>query len=279
VAVVAWNVSAAGGDVLDFLETAMGLRCGNPPTSPIHAVFLFQEALRRDWSVPPAADGYELQPTVSERKRDRERLDIVTIAQRCGLSFVYVPSARNGTEEYEDGREDLGNAIVSTLPLRDPFAIELPQEATRRVATGVTAQLPSGHALRVVSVHFNTFPAPWKLLRTGNSSRVRQALALGEGLVIVEGQPSAEPLPTIAGGDLNTWSTQEGAFHQMLRLFPESPEWPGEPTRGSYPTDHLFFRNASVGDSLATPRSYRRLPNDYDSDHHPIIAWLALPSP
>lgn len=277
VAVIVWNVGVGSGDVVEFLRSEIGAQCGPSPTSEMHAVLLLQEVLRRDESVPGFPEGSERQPTVRERASDRERIDLITIADRCRLALFYVPSSRNGDKEYADGREDLGNAILSTLPLQDPFAIELPHEASRRVAAGAAVQLPSVGPIRFVSVHFNTFPGPWKLLRTGNSSRVRQALAFGEGLVVVEGQLGTLAAPVVAGGDLNTWSTQEGAFRQMLRLFPESPAWHGEPTRGSFPTDHLFFRTGSAADSVTKPNSYRRITNDYNSDHYPVIAWLSLP--
>ena len=279
IAVVVWNVSVGGGDILGLLQNEVGVECGPQPTAETHVVLLLQEALRRDASVPEVLDGTERQPTTRERESDRERIDMVSVAEQCGLSLLYVASSRNGEKEYPDGREDIGNAVLSTLPLDSPFAIELPHEASRRVAAGATVRLPTGRSVRVASLHFNTFPAPWKLLRTGNSSRVRQALALENGLNIVESGPAAEVLPLLAGGDLNTWSFSEGALRQLFRIFPDSPAWHGVPTRGSYPTDHLFFRNSSTQTALPQPSSYGPMLYDYNSDHYPVIAWLVLRSP
>jgi hypothetical protein len=45
-----------------------------------------------------------------------------------------VPSARNGPQTIAAEREDKGNAILSTLSLKDLIAIELPFEAGRKVA-------------------------------------------------------------------------------------------------------------------------------------------------
>ena len=64
--------------------------------------------------------------------RNPDTLDIDDHAATLGLSMLYVPSMRNGPEL----REDRGNAIISTEPLLDPFALELPLARQRRVALG-----------------------------------------------------------------------------------------------------------------------------------------------
>jgi len=278
IVVAVWNVSLGAGNLRGFLNREIGLRCGPEPSGQTHALLLLQEAFRQDESVPPDQADARVQSTLREREAVGERVDIETVASECGLSMLYLPSARNGDRAGSDEREDIGNAILSTFPIRDPFAIELPPEATRRVATGVVVDFPDGRSVRALSLHLNTFPGPWKLLRTGNSSRVRQALALAEALTLLEGQPGAERIATVAGGDMNTWSTSEGAFRQLLAAFPDSPEWHGEPTRGSFPTDHLFFRNGTTEGGFSTPVSYRTVDIDYNSDHRPVIAWLLLGS-
>ena len=68
--------------------------------------------------------------TRQPRVTGHERIDIVEAAGRLGLSLVYVPSMRNGS----DTDEDRGNAILSTEPLSDVAAVELPFERQRRVA-------------------------------------------------------------------------------------------------------------------------------------------------
>jgi len=278
VVLAVWNVSLGAGNLRAFLEREIGLRCGPQPHVETHALLLLQEAFRQDESVPPDRPGAKSQFTLREREPIGERVDIERVASECGLSLLYIPSVRNGDRETGGKREDLGNAILSTLPLRDPFAMELPREASRRVATGVVVDFPDGRSLRALSLHFNTFPGPWKLLRTGNSSRVRQALALAEALTLMEAQPGAEQIATLAGGDMNTWSTHEGAFRQLMAAFPDSPEWHGEPTRGSFPTDHLFFRKGSTPNGFSTPVSYHPVTVDYNSDHRPVIAWMLLGS-
>ena len=61
-------------------------------------------------------------------------MDVRDIAERFGLSVAYVPSMRNGPATRLDEREDRGNAILSTEPLIDVKAIELPFGKQRRVA-------------------------------------------------------------------------------------------------------------------------------------------------
>ena len=61
-------------------------------------------------------------------------MDVDDIAERFGLSVAYVPSMRNGPARDLVAREDRGNAILSTEPLVDVRAIELPFGKQRRVA-------------------------------------------------------------------------------------------------------------------------------------------------
>lgn len=303
-AVVAWNVSAGGGDLLGFLDEQLGLDCS--ASSPAlaadasHFVLLLQEADRRSAAVPADVDESVIPPAVKEQSRPGERVDVVEVARRCGLAFAYVPATRNGSDEYDGEREDKGNAILSTLPLSDVIAIEMPMVAQRRVELAATVHDARGDSLRVVSVHLNTFPPPWRLLRTGGSSRVRQALTLVDGLRRAELERSGraadtafaacyptcgddeEPsylIPTVAGGDINTWTGGGTALKHLYLHFPDSPPYDPTPTRTSFRTDHLLFRRAGTGSAGALIEgSYRRFDSTYYSDHHPITVWFRFGS-
>ena len=274
-AVVAWNINAGSGTIFTLLETELRLDCtaGSPARHPgfAHFVLLAQEAYRRASTVPTASRGAPIPPRTSERERSGDRIDIVEVARRCGLAFAYVPSMRNGPEDYDDEREDWGNAILSSLPLSEVTAIELPFEASRRVAVAATVATPGGD-LRAVSVHLSTFPGPWRMLRTGNSSRLRQALGLVEALTAGEGEPS---IPTILGGDLNTWASGETTLKHLRRHFPDAPRL-DEATRGPFPTDHLLMRYGSDAPSSphVLPGSARRIGDSYNSDHHGLRLWI-----
>lgn len=271
--IVAWNVSLGGGQIVTLLEQ-LGVSCGVNDRDRGAVVLLAQEAVRRSGALPSMDGDVAHQRRLGWSAEQESSRDIVDVADRCDLHLVYVPGSRNGG--VGDGPpEDVGNAILSTLPLLDPFAVELPKEASRRVAVGATIR-GSGGGIRVVSVHFNTWPGPWRLLRTGNSSRVRQAVALIDALKVVA-RGSANEVPVVVGGDLNTWSVPEGALKQLLAYFPASPAWHGEPTRGAFPTDHLLLRLPSRGANGSAAFhlvDYGRLEETFNSDHHPVTAWM-----
>jgi endonuclease/exonuclease/phosphatase family metal-dependent hydrolase len=298
--VVAWNVSAGGGDLLAFLDEQTGLSCDvrSAALAPgaSHFVLLLQEAYRRSAAVPADADESVIPPAVKEESRAGERADVVEVARRCGLALAYVPATRNGTGEWESEREDKGNAILSTLPLSDVIAVEMPMVAQRRVELAATVRDARGDSLRVVSVHLNTFPPPWRLLRTGGSSRVRQALTLVDALQRAELERSGRAadsvfagcyptcgdeetpsyvISTVAGGDINTWTGGGTALKQLYLHFPDSPPYDPTPTRTSFRTDHMLFRSAGTGSAgTLIEGSYRRLDSAYHSDHYPITVWF-----
>jgi endonuclease/exonuclease/phosphatase family metal-dependent hydrolase len=303
-AVVVWNTAAGSGDLLGLIADVLGYDCDGeaaPAGSP-HFVLFLQEAYRRSAAVPPTPEDAIVPPTVAERERSTPRLDVVQVARRCGLALAYVPSTRNGPEEHEGEREDKGNAILSTLPLSDFIAIEVPLVAQRRVSVGATLHEPAGDSLRIVSVHINTIPGPWRTLWTGATSRLRQALSIADALRQVEIQ-RADPeerealaacypycdgterphylISTLAGGDLNTASGGETALLHLWERFPDSPPFHGEVTSYGFPTDHVLFRRGPTAGSTRhriAEGSYRRLDSKYSSDHYPLVAWLKLGS-
>lgn len=301
-AVVTWNVHAGGGHLLEFIERELDLSCAiEPPTSGdrfSHFVLLLQEAFRRSGRVPEVAEQSIIPPRLKEEQRPGRRIDIVEAAQQCGLSLVYVPSMRNGADEYDSKREDRGNAILSTLPLSDFIAIELPFEAQRRVAVAATVRGPNGDSLRLISLHLDTSSSLLRTLGTGNSTRLRQALGLVDALQMVEVArahahdstrlmncyPKCGPdsehrfISSVIGGDLNTWSYKQTVIKHLLGHFPESPSWDGKPTRGIFPTDHLFFRRSADSRIELFEDSYRRIDDAYYSDHRARIGWLKMGS-
>jgi endonuclease/exonuclease/phosphatase family metal-dependent hydrolase len=194
---------------------------------------------------------------------------------------------RNGNHQYESGREDKGNAILSTLPLSDAIAIELPFEAQRKMAVAATVHL-GNDSLRAVSAHLDVSATLFRTVVEGNSTRARQALGLLQGLAMAEGlDPAAtpggapdpeavHPIATVMGGDFNTWSARETAIRLLRDDFPESPPYDGQPSRGLFPTDFLFFRAGGDGRIELSGNRYRLVEDLYYSDHHALIAWLKV---
>jgi endonuclease/exonuclease/phosphatase family metal-dependent hydrolase len=294
-AVVAWNILIGGGDVPLFLEEVLGYQCH--PTSPelgigfSHFVLLIQEAHRRSAAIPDVPESFTFPPRVVPESPPEGWPDIVELARGCGLALFYVPSARNGPETVGGEREDKGNAILSTLPLEDLLAIELPFEAGRKVAVGATIRTAGGAQLRVTSVHLDVASTLYRTFKTANTTRLRQATGLIEALALIEtggvtsgivsvgsGATGCEDLPgpiaTVAAGDFNTWSAGESAIDQLRLCFPDSPPWDGRPTYGSFPTDFIFFRTGADGQISSMGGSQTRIEKRYGSDHQARIAWF-----
>ena len=242
-----------------------------------HFALLLQEARRLSDAVPIVSDGRNVPPRIEPDPWPGEHRDVVEIARSCGLALLYVPSMRNGVEETGGAREDRGNAILSTLPLSDVVALELPFEGSRKVAVAATVYSQRGDSLRLVNLHFSVSSTFYRTLTTGNSTRLRQAQGMVEALSIVEAErsPGATPsIATTAGGDTNTWSDDETALQQLRIDFPESPPSGGVVTRAPFPTDHIFFRQGTERRIELIDGSYQRTESTYNSDHQARIVWL-----
>jgi endonuclease/exonuclease/phosphatase family metal-dependent hydrolase len=168
--------------------------------------------------------------------------------------------------------EDRGNAILSTLPLSDPAAIELPMEHQRRVVTIaiVSGETTTGHPwrLRLVNVHLDTALA---LFHGGPSSaRERQARAL---IATLE-RLSPFDGPTLLAGDFNTMLGEGEPAVQLLRAaFPDAPGTDAHPTwHGpiglSEKLDYVFATGVTGGIDV------QRLPSRYGSDHYPLLSVI-----
>lgn len=264
--VATWNVHVGGGDVEGFLRAELGYECDASAarSQGRHFVLLAQEALRASDAIPELPEGAHIPGRIAVDPPSGPRLDIVEIAERCGLALFYVPSMRNG----ERGREDRGNAILSTLPLTDPVAIELPLEAQRRVTLVASVPGPGGAPLRLASVHFDVAGNILRVLGTGGSMRVRQNEGLTEALELTD--PERE-VPIVVAGDLNTWSYRETVIQRMLETYPDSPSPGREKTRGGWPPDHLFF-GAGSGALQLVEGSYRVVSDYHGSDHKARLA-------
>jgi endonuclease/exonuclease/phosphatase family metal-dependent hydrolase len=268
--VVTWNVRVGGGDLLALVED---LRAGRLTGAPAdHFVLLLQEAHRAGPAVPVAANGRGLARRIAPGPPAGERLDVVEVARRLELGLFYVPSMRNGASP-DEPPEDRGNAILSTLPLADPHAIELPFEVQRRVAAvarvaGVTSD-GQPWTLRVATAHLD-HRSPWtRILDTFGAGRARQARGLMRAL--------APDRPTILGADLNTWAPGplERALPVLEQHFSETPRDQRLPTHTAARVlpigrlDHLLFR---LGDRQHA--RVRRIDHRYGSDHYPLLGWV-----
>lgn len=273
VAVVSWNTHVGGGDLAALVgDLRAGRLTGGRPVRDF--VLLLQEVYRADPALPDDIPRGSAPGRVEEAPSAGERAGVVSAARALGLALVYVPSMRNGAPG-SGADEDRGNALLSTLPLEDPVAIELPFEAQRRVAVAATlaARTAEGEPwrLRVASVHLDTRATGSRLMESVGVARLHQARALEAAL------PRA--LPTLVAGDLNSWAPRflEPAVAFLEERFPQSPPAPDVPTFDlgwgmGRTLDHLFLR-APEGWSV----SYSRLPDRYGSDHYPLLGWVRPP--
>jgi endonuclease/exonuclease/phosphatase family metal-dependent hydrolase len=257
VTIVSWNVALDRGDVVQLVR---GLQV-SAPKRPI--VLLLQEAFRGGDDVPAAATGAGFASHLGRCDPGREVDDV---ARELGFALYYVPSMRNGGP---GRREDRGNAVLSSLPLDDLSAIELPFERQRRVAVAATIRgtTSSGDpwALRLASVHLdNLVGARYGWIATVYG-RARQARGLREALAGVE--------PLVMAGDFNTWfGFSDQAYIETARAFPHTRVQDGRRTfRGLLRLDHVFYRLAPQWAA-----DVRRAESSFGSDHHPLITTVVF---
>jgi endonuclease/exonuclease/phosphatase family metal-dependent hydrolase len=263
--ILAWNVWIGRGK-LDQLIPQIRRE------HPLHLVVLAQEAFRRDETIPRDATAYAASD-FSQRAWPEH--DIATVARDLGLHLRYAPSMRNGAH-----RSDRGNAILSTLPLDDTVAWELPFSYQRRVALAATVRLPDGRGLRVCTAHLDP--------RGGSARDLLGVLGRGaQAQAVLERLDEAGDLPVLLGADLNL---ARGRRERAFRVFadagfrhgvPErSPEWPH--TYHRMPRlllDWVLVRDpaGSIGGldiERVDEEPLDRGPYVYGSDHHPLLARL-----
>ena len=260
-AILSWNVHVGSGNVAEVVRRLRaGEFTGGEPFDDY--VLLLQEAYRRDGVPALIPRGFPAPGRIAARIGRGP--DIDRLADAGGLSLFYVPSMRNGIVSIE--AEDRGNAILSTLALRDPHVIELPLERQRRAAA-VAAVEGRTHAgapwqLRLANVHLDTALA----LTSGGpfAARRRQADALVDGL------SKRAAIPTVVAGDFNTWrGPSEPALGVLREAFPQTPPMPNLPTWSGplgihAQLDYAFVRGV-------TPVQVHRLPGRFGSDHYPLL--------
>jgi endonuclease/exonuclease/phosphatase family metal-dependent hydrolase len=259
--VVNWNTHVGGGDIGRlFSEVA---RSAGPD---IPLVFLLQEAYREGPEVPHVLDRHaSFAGLIRSARHEGTREEIETVATSLGLHAYYVPSMRNGGPPSD---EDRGNAILSTVPLHDLSAIELPFERQRRVAVAATVRGRTldgkPWSLRVLSAHLDNMSG-WRRLWVagGELGRLRQVRGL---LAAVDGDR-----PLVLGADLNTWfGFRDSAYLAAARALPEGNDIDRRATfRGLLRLDHLFFRL-----NPGWRATSRRAEDNYGSDHYPLIGTI-----
>jgi endonuclease/exonuclease/phosphatase family metal-dependent hydrolase len=261
-AIATWNDHVGAGDIDAFVsDLRAGRLTGGHPVSTF--VILMQEAYRGGPEVP-SRDEAALRWASAERPPGPHgRDDVIAAATRLHLNAIYIPSMRNGAPDATN--EDRGNAILSTVPISDITAVELPLERQRRVAIEATVTMrdKDGAAtpIRFVDTHFTNM-VMHHLWLFSESGRARQAHAL-EAAIPRDGA-------LILGGDFNAWfGFIDGAYRELARglRHADSSDW--RPTFGPLRLDHLLFRLPPGWHS-----SLRRAESRYGSDHYALVAAI-----
>jgi len=263
VALVSWNVHVGGGDVASLSRDLRSGRLTGGDALPF--ILLLQETFRANGDVPAWQTGQPAPPRIAPLPPSGPRVPAPALARQLGLHLVYVPSMRNGAGA-TGAREDRGSAILSTLPLDDLHAVELPFERQRRVAVAARiAGFGGGEDLWVVNVHLENRTGGRRLWLEAPAARARQARA-----IVKQFLPDG---PAVLGGDLNTWASNEPTVALLKDVF-DTPV--GEDPRATLPgvgrIDYLLAR-LPAGWSMTT----RRLDSRYGSDHFPVLGILTLP--
>ena len=267
--VLSWNVWIGRGRLLEVLSRIREggfSRLGGDPDLPL--VVLIQEAYRSDSSIPQSPAGPAGRVLVAQLAHQE---DVVQTARVLGMNLRYAPSMRNGMLQ-----SDRGNAILSTLPLEDAHAVELPLVLQRRVAVSAAITL-GGRRLRVVSAHLDPRGPPgyqW-LGAAGRELQARHLItSMAEETVVL-------------GADLNLG---RGRYEPAWRVLgeagftfgvpPSIPEW--RHTYHALPRlvlDYLLIRDRTG--SIRNARVHRldehprdRGPRVFGSDHHPLLGRI-----
>jgi endonuclease/exonuclease/phosphatase family metal-dependent hydrolase len=153
-----------------------------------------------------------------------------------------------------------GNAIVSSLPLREGRRIALPTERQPRIAVAAEIEV-GGVGLFVASAHLENRVSWWRGGLLSENARGRQAEALLREL--------PHDRPGILGGDMNTWlGMHEPAWKAFFRRFAATPEQ--RPVRATFrdrlALDHLFY-DLPAGWTASTSVAG----STFGSDHRPVI--------
>ena len=264
--VVSWNAHLAEGELGDLVEALRaGALTGGRPVA--HFVLLVQELYRRGDDVPEFDERDRSAHAI--RPRHPESPDIDDHAASLGLSILYVPSMRNGP----DRREDRGNAIISTEPLLDPFAVELPLVRQRRVALGAAVQVQTSEGpkrLELMDAHLEPVSSA-KTLWVFKNPRAGQVRAVLDALDAPRYASNAV-IGIVLGGDFNTIQSgaDEAAYH-LARTW--GTGFVTEDSRNTHlmgRLDYLFFRMAD-----GWTASTRRLDERFGSDHYPVIGTFS----
>ena len=264
--IISWNAHLAEGQLDQLIAR---LRAGDLTNGkPVeHFVLLIQELYRRGDQVPEFDAGD--RSAFAILPRDPNVADINGHAAGLGLAIFYAPSMRNGPEL----REDRGNAIISTEPLLDPIALELPLARQRRVTLGAAVNVRTSDGVRrleLIDAHLEPLSSP-KTLWVLKNPRAAQARAILDLLDQPRYTDRSTALGTIVGGDFNT--VRAGAKEPAIQLLKAWSNGPAsDDPRDTHLMGRLDYLFVNVPEWTA---STERLDERFGSDHYPVLGTFS----
>ncbi len=277
---ISWNVWIGHGRLRELVTRVRNgdfLAQGAVPDAPL--VVLAQEVYREDQSIAPGKTRHS--GSISRAKAGRQREDVTETARSLGMHLRYAPSMRNGMLQ-----SDRGNAVLSSLPLYDARAIELPHVHQRRVAVAATVRL-GGSALQLVSAHLDPRgPLGYQVL--GMAGRALQAKHL---LAALRGDSTMQSTAhsTVLGADLNLAGGRREMAWRFLQSAGFTEGVPSRPPSWRHTfhgvprvlIDYLLFRDPAGMIAQAPVVRLDEHPQDrgplvFGSDHHPLLAAIHL---
>jgi endonuclease/exonuclease/phosphatase family metal-dependent hydrolase len=261
--IVSWNTHVGGGRLEDLLDL-LGQQASGSGTG---LVLSLQETFRDGWDVPESYPDTVRVPDAIRPRRPAP--DIAALGMRLGLFTAYVPSMRNGSSTSLD-REDRGNAILSTEPISDVVAIELPFGHQRRVALAatVTPRGSHGRPVRVLNAHIDT-----------GSHRVMQSEALA---AIIGAFVDGRAMPLIVTADLNSKKGLDDRAVAIVsaRIHREDDCGTGRTFRLPLRFDALLIGRLdyvfSTLDQFGITSTCETLGRTLGSDHVPVVVTLRV---
>lgn len=259
---LSWNAHLAEGRLPDLIASleAGEFTNGRPVR---HFALLVQELYRRGGAVPEFDE--DDRSAFAIAARDPDAADVEDYARSLGLSFVYIPSMRNGAQL----REDRGNAIISTEPLLDPLALELPLARQRRVAVAAAVHVRTAAGVRrleLVDAHLEPLSSP-RTLWIFRNPRGRQVRAILD-LLETPRFTSEAVAGIVLGGDFNMvrGGDREEAYQHARAWSTSLRHEDARRTHMMGRIDYLFFRLPDGWHG-----STQRLDERFGSDHHPVM--------
>jgi endonuclease/exonuclease/phosphatase family metal-dependent hydrolase len=261
--VVNWNVHVGHGQVTDLIEEISRTEERNGFGKP-EFVLLLEETFRQSENIP-ASTGFKVPRRIEPPPAS---MDIEALAHKLGWWLYYAPSMRNGSDIGEHA-QDRGNAILSSLPLKDLQSVELPFAVQRRVAliATVTDYLKQPK-LRVAVTHFDTrAPLLYGWILGGPRARNNQA----KGFVSALEKFAADRMPIVVGGDLNTYLGSKAVIDIMSEVATHTNCGNQATHTWGLALDHIFTNIPGTWQGQCARGS-----SAFGSDHYPLVLSLNL---